>query len=227
MYTSNDYETDYIKIYIPSYNKKLNSYHNNINNNNNKLNIDQIVNSIHSRFPYRISLKEPHVLDSPIRKVKIRGYSGFLPNTKNIVGIPIIPNEDKQLLTDIDIIDDNNYNNHDVSIKNRNHHDTLQYKELSLSSLSQTQQQQKQQQQQQQQQLKLHKEIDLIERYNRSVQSCLLSKGQTQVQLLKIVQSKISESDFNYAQLLIRIKKLIEAFDYQREGVMNEGMLKG
>ena len=81
MFTNNDYETDYIKIYIQSYNKNVN----NMNKNNNKINnksIDQLINSNHSRFPYRISLQEPHILDSPIHKIMIRGYSGYLPNTQ-------------------------------------------------------------------------------------------------------------------------------------------------
>jgi len=54
MYTNNDYETDYIKIYIPLYNKNLNIVNKNYDKNKG---IDQLINSNQSRFPYRISLQ--------------------------------------------------------------------------------------------------------------------------------------------------------------------------
>ena len=222
MYTNNDYETDYIKIYIPLYNKNLNIVNKNYDKNKG---IDQLINSNQSRFPYRISLQEPHILDSPIHKNMIRGYSGYLPNTKDIIGKPIIANVKNHLINvnshnihhDNDFVGDRdgNVNNND----DNNNDITFQRDILSLPSYSKQQQHHHQQQQQQQ----LHQEIDIVERYNRSVQLLLLRRGQTQEQLFRIVQSKISESDITYAQLLIRIKKLLEAFDYRREGVMNQG----
>ena len=36
---------------------------------------------------------ETHILDSPNKKVAIRGYSGFRPNIQNVVGKPLIPSE--------------------------------------------------------------------------------------------------------------------------------------
>jgi hypothetical protein len=228
MFTNSDYETDYIKIYIPSYNKNVN----NINKNNHKnKGIDQLINSNHSRFPYRISLQEPHILYSPVHKIMIRGYSGYLPNTKDIIGVPIIPNIKKQLINinSHNIHHDNDFDGGRDGDMNRNddinNDNAFQRNILSSPSYSkqQHQQQQPQHHHHQQQQQQLHQEIDIIERYNRSVQLLLLRRGQTQEQLFRIVQSKISESDITYAQLLIRIKKLLEAFDYRREGVINQG----
>ena len=177
----NDYETDYIKIYVP--------YHRKLNNDN--TNTRQATISYHnSRFPYRIALDEPHILESPTQKIMIRGYAGFRPNKKNIVGIPLIPNERVQRSSIIEedrvddgtttyITTDNDMNDDNQKVIDRNNKSTT-------TNYHQ------------------QKEMDIIERYNRSVQSLLSLRGQTQEKLLKIVQSKLSESDLTSAQLLIR-----------------------
>ena len=150
MYTNNDYETDYIKIYIPLYNKNLNIVNKNYDKNKG---IDQLINSNQSRFPYRISLQEPHILDSPIHKNMIRGYSGYLPNTKDIIGKPIIANVKNHLINvnshnihhDNDFVGDRdgNVNNND----DNNNDITFQRDILSLPSYSKQQHHHQQQQQ--------------------------------------------------------------------------------
>ena len=41
--------------------------------------------------------EEEHILDSPVRKMMIRGYTGHRPKLKNLVGEPLVPSEEKQL----------------------------------------------------------------------------------------------------------------------------------
>lgn len=66
------------------------------------------------------------------------------------------------------------------------------------------------------------RQLDMLERYNQATQQ-LLERGQSQEQLLRIVQSKLSERVNSYAWQQIRTRKLFEANDVNQDGVLDEG----
>jgi len=154
---------------------------------------------------YSIAPEESHILDSPNSKLMIRGYCGFRPDMKNVVGEPLIPSEEKQLATlGLNSSVANNsfsYGGDDNEEENivSKHDQTFNFDSFS-------------------------KNLDLMERYNTAVQH-LLSRGQSQDRLLKIVQAKISERVTSYAQQHIRVRKLFEAFDVNKDGVLDEGKI--
>lgn len=152
---------------------------------------------------YSIAPEESHILDSPNSKIMIRGYCGFRPDMQNVVGKPLIPSEEKQLatlgITSSSIANNSfSYGNDDEG-DNYNSNNT---KSFDFNTFA--------------------KNLDIMERYNTAVQH-LLSRGQSQDRLLKIVQAKISERVSSYAQQHIRTRKLFEGFDNNKDGVLDEG----
>lgn len=63
--------------------------------------------------------------------------------------------------------------------------------------------------------------MDIYERYSNAVQR-LQERGQSPEMLLKIVQAKLSERVNSYSQQTIRTRKLFEAFDFNKDGVLDE-----
>lgn len=151
---------------------------------------------------YSIVPEESHVLDSPNSKIMIRGYCGFRPDMQNVVGEPLIPSEEKQLATlgMTSSIANNSFaygDDYDNDDNNSNNNKSFDFNSFT-------------------------KDLDIMERYNTAVQH-LLSRGQSQDRLLKIVQAKISERVSSYAQQHIRTRKLFEGFDNNKDGVLDEG----
>jgi len=66
------------------------------------------------------------------------------------------------------------------------------------------------------------KNMDLHERYNTAIEA-LEARGQTQSMLLKIVQARLSQRVSSYAEQKIQIRLLFEAFDFNGDGVLDEG----
>ena len=142
--------------------------------------------------------QEQHILESPSKKVVIRGYTGHRPNLKNLVGEPLIPSESKQL--SMLGLDDSNEN------KNQEEEDGPKEGEnYNFRSFA--------------------KHMDILDRYHIAVQN-LLERGQSQERLLRIVQAKMSERVNSYATQVIRTRKLFELFDLNGDGVLDEGERK-
>jgi len=66
------------------------------------------------------------------------------------------------------------------------------------------------------------KNMDLHERYNTAIEQ-LEARGQNQSMLLKIVQARLSQRVSSYAEQKIQIRLLFEAFDFNGDGVLDEG----
>ena len=138
---------------------------------------------------------EQHILDSPSKKVVIRGYTGHRPNLKNLVGEPLIPSESKQLMVlGLDTKNDNDNQEEDEGPQ--------QGENFNFRSFA--------------------KHMDTLERYQTAVQN-LLERGQSQERLLRVVQAKMSERVNSYASQVIRTRKLFESFDINGDGVLDEG----
>jgi len=151
---------------------------------------------------YSIVPEESHILDSPNSKIMIRGYCGFRPDMQNVVGEPLIPSEEKQQATlgMTSSIANNSFaygDDYDNDDNNSNNNKSFDFNSFA-------------------------KNLDIMERYNTAVQH-ILSRGQSQDRLLKIVQAKISERVSSYAQQHIRTRKLFEGFDNNKDGVLDEG----
>jgi hypothetical protein len=149
---------------------------------------------------------ENHILSESNTKYMIRGYTGFRPHLQNVVGIPLIPNEDSQRRLFDTIHNDNDMNN---SLNNQNNNYTFnQSKITTTTSVSD---------------FRLDaKRMDTVERYNAAVQR-VLHIGQSQEKLLKIVQAKMSERVSNYSHQFIKIRKLFEGLDVNKDGLFDEG----
>jgi hypothetical protein len=138
--------------------------------------------------------EEEHVLESPNKKLMIRGYTGHRPYLKNLCGEPLIPSEDKQRQRlGLDGTNNQDADDEDGPVQG----DNFNFRVFA-------------------------KHMDILERYSTAVQA-LLERGQTQEMLLRIVQAKMSERVNSYALQLIRTRKLFEAFDLNGDGVLDEG----
>lgn len=135
-----------------------------------------------------------HILESPNKKLMIRGYTGHRPFLKNVCGEPLIPSEEKQR-TKLGL--NSSTTQHDGEDDGPIQGDNFNFRVFA-------------------------KHMDILERYSTSVQA-LLERGQTQETLLRIVQAKMSERVNSYALQLIRTRKLFEAFDINGDGVLDEG----
>ena len=143
---------------------------------------------------YKLDHEEEHILESPTKKLMIRGYTGHRPYLKNLCGEPLIPREEKQLQRlGLEHSNDDNEGDEDGPTQG----DNFNFRVFA-------------------------KHMDILERYSTSVQA-LLERGQTQETLLRIVQAKMSERVNSYALQLIRTRKLFEAFDINGDGVLDEG----
>jgi len=65
------------------------------------------------------------------------------------------------------------------------------------------------------------KNMDVHERYHEAVME-LLHRGQSQAMLIKLVQAKFCERVSSYAQQKITTKLLFDAFDFNKDGVLDE-----
>lgn len=142
---------------------------------------------------YSNPFAEDHVLEKPMTKMMIRGYTGHRPYLKNLCGEPLIPSEEKQLNQisamnpEVDGLEEDKGPTEGANFNFRT----------------------------------FAKHMDTLERYSQSVQA-LFERGQSQEMLLRIVQAKMSERVNSYALQLIRTRKLFEAFDINGDGVLDE-----
>lgn len=137
-----------------------------------------------------------HILDSPNKKLMIRGYTGFRPHLKNLCGEPLIPSEEKQL--EKMGLDTQGFPfQSSQEIKAIDEPTKFNFRAYG-------------------------KHMDTVERYAEAVQH-LLERGQSQEMLLRIVQAKMSERVNSYSAQLIRTRKLFEAYDLNGDGVLDEG----
>jgi hypothetical protein len=143
------------------------------------------MGSIHKDIPKSI-------LDEPCSKIKIRGYTGHLPNARLICGEPVIPSEARQQM-----------------LVNRRRNPGMERRGSFRVDLERDNWR------------AFGDGMDRCERYEIAI-SKLISRGQSQEMLLRIVQAKISERSHSYSQQNIVVKKLFEAFDFNNDGTLDE-----
>lgn len=130
-----------------------------------------------------------------VKKYMIRGYSGHVPEARTVYGTPSIPSDLKQQESRMT---QEELNERKINAK----------EETVIDSKGGFRQ--------------LSKNMDLRERYTIAIET-LLDRDQTQNMLLKIVQAKLSERVNSYAEQKQHIRLLFEGFDYNGDGVLDEG----
>jgi hypothetical protein len=142
---------------------------------------------------------------SPVKRIMIRGYSGYLNKTKNVVGVPLIPGIDVQMKKTYGASTDNSTKHSGGRfaghVENHVEQSTLGSSFTNFRSYG--------------------KNMDLIERYDIAINK-LKHRGQTQDMLLRIVQSKLSERVRSYSQQQVRFRKIFEYFDLDGSNDLDE-----
>lgn len=133
-----------------------------------------------------------HVLDAKLRRVPIRGYTGFRPQSRGILGVPTIPSVEEQLKALNPSVDDG-IDSRSTTIAERDYSKFRQF----------------------------GKHMDRMERYDNAKER-LHERGQSQEMLLKLVQAKLSGRVNSYAEQLISLRRMFEAFDVNRDGSLDE-----
>lgn len=138
--------------------------------------------------------EEPHILESPSKKQMIRGYTGFRPNTREKIGIPLIPGSEEQssFLS----------NTSTGMLPKKLSIDEVEYSGVKAFRM-------------------YAKHMDIIERYSDAVKA-IMERGQSQALLLRIVQAKMSERVQSYSDQVIRTRKMFEGFDFNYDGSIDE-----
>jgi hypothetical protein len=135
----------------------------------------------------------------------IRGYSGFVPESRTVCGTPIIPSDEKQKQKhdeELGIYRKSSFSRHAETRSPSPDPDDFNTFRVYANNM------------------------DLIERYTEAT-SRLLDRGQSPEMLLAIVQMKMSERVKSYAEQLISLRKLFEAFDFNGDGVLTEHEFRG
>jgi hypothetical protein len=148
-------------------------------------------------FPHK-SAEDVHELGIPNEKYMIRGYTGFRPFRRSVIGEPRVPNEERQAVIRQTLHNGGsptNDSSEELKVPTEGHF-------VNFRAFA--------------------KHMDTIERYHTAV-SQLVERGQSQEMLLRIAQAKMSERVNSYAVQLIRTRKLFEAFDLNGDGVLDEG----
>lgn len=145
---------------------------------------------------------DPSVLDSPLKKEKIGGYTGFIPQSKTICGVKIIPFSPPKTRSD----EENQYYTVLKTSKSTSKSPTKFPVAKSDSKGFRN--------------FSIH--LDIEERYEKAVHLLKREKNQTQEQLLNILQAKLSDQLQSYAQQTIRTRKLFEFYDTDNDGLIDE-----
>lgn len=137
-------------------------------------------------------------------KIMIRGYSGFLRQTKNVVGVPLIPSIEAQhekLGISQKTLAEGGKLRHAGHLENKIEQSTLGSSFTNFRTYG--------------------KNMTLGERYQNAVYQ-LKKRGQSQEMLLRICQCKCSESVRSYADQHVKMRKIFEYFDLDGSNDLDE-----
>mmetsp|Transcript_10075 Transcript_10075/g.9029 ORF Transcript_10075/g.9029 Transcript_10075/m.9029 type:complete len:288 (+) Transcript_10075:44-907(+) len=162
-----------------------------------------------------------HVLDSPLRKEKIGGYAGHIPNAKTICGTPIIPFDPLKSTTNSSSGSPQAFFGSNSPLK-LNSFSPVQNKSFDQNGAKGSPFSNMQSPTSRSAFRNFANHLDTEERYTNAVQQLLREKNQTQEALLYMFQAKLSERIMSYAQQKIRTRKLFEAFARNNPEQMDE-----
>jgi hypothetical protein len=154
----------------------------------------------------------------PKHRVMIRGYSGFLPGTMSLCGVPLIPSEEVQLKR----IDSGTT----MTAGSKSFHGTsthaLRYSSMHRKSGPVSGRLEQSNLGSAMTNFRLaYRHLDLEERYERATNQ-IIRRGQTLQMLIRMLQAKLAERIEKHADQIIRARKLFYYFDMDGDGNMNE-----
>lgn len=151
-----------------------------------------------------------------VNRIAIRGYSGFMPHTQTLCGVPLVPSIDKQL-EQVSI----NPNRAAMpeketmspslrypSMMRQSGHVPGRIEQSSLGSAMTHYR-------------TAFSSLELEERYAKAAQQ-LSKRNQTQEQLCRILQTKMGERINKFSDQVIRARKQFHYFDMDGDGALNE-----
>lgn len=134
-------------------------------------------------------------LNSPLRKLKIPGYTGHMKGQLHVIGERTIPSEHEQL-TGMTF----------RSVNCGDHYELMKTYSQSISSRHMATNE--------------NEDKDLQEIYLNALEA-LWRRGQTPQMLLRMLQGKVSERNSCFADQQVRVRKLFQSFDYVGSGSLN------
>jgi Ca2+-binding EF-hand superfamily protein len=160
----------------------------------------------------------------------IRGYSGYLNQTLDVCGVPLIPSLEAQQQKH-SISSPNNRNNRRNEFESKSSDPGEQHRGSVSSGVGQNGNNSNHHLQGQVEQSTLGsgftnfrtygKHMELEERYSNAIQK-LFQRGQTSQMLLRMIQCKLSENVSTFAQQYCRSRKIFEYFDLDGSGTLDE-----
>lgn len=174
--------------------------------------------------------EEDHILNQTLKKPKIGGYSGFLPQSKTICGTPLIkfvePTRQPRLDSFLPSISSSQNSSPQAKGSpfstgnfSPGHHASSNFNSNCASPIMSPS---KQGVKSPSLFRNYAKHMDIEERYARVVELLSKEHNQTQESLLYMLQAKLSEKNMSYAQQQIRMRKLFEGFDKNHDGYLDE-----
>jgi Ca2+-binding EF-hand superfamily protein len=152
-------------------------------------------------------------------RIKIRGFTGFVPRSRDIIGTPIIPSVETQIQSTqrlkttaemygrdtvrFDVDDDD-----DDAKQSQGHRDGMSRGVNDMSGMTNFR--------------SYGKNMELEERYNDSIKQLWKRHQQTQQMLLRMVQSKLSSRVNSYASQSVRTRAIFDYFDMDGGGDLDE-----
>lgn len=154
-------------------------------------------------------------------RIKIRGFTGFVPQSRDIIGTPIIPSLDTQIRSSQKL-------NTTAEMYGFDHSGTgpggdMGDDEGGNKSPGHTTAAASQGRGQDMTNFRSYgKNMELEERYNDSIKQLWKRHQQTQQMLLRMVQSKLSSRVNSYATQAVRTRAIFEYFDMDKGGDLDE-----
>lgn len=166
---------------------------------------------------YQKSREEEHADDMEAygnveNRIKIRGFTGFVPRSRDIIGTPVIPSVETQIQStqrlktteemygvrfEDEDDDDAKHSQHRSEGHSKGVNDITNFRSYG-------------------------KNMELEERYNDSIKQLWKRHQQTQQMLLRMVQSKLSSRVNSYATQAVRTRAIFDYFDMDGGGDLDE-----
>lgn len=209
-----DEEVKHKKIYIPSYNDPTSRHR-------------RALKGYTGCNPHFESNQEEDMDDydpynNVSTRIKIRGFTGYVPRSRDIIGTPIIPSEDKQIQT-LNMkktgelfANENTVRFEDIESDNKRSgcnsqgqsHSQSCGRVADMSAMTNFR--------------SYGKNMELEERYNDSIKQLWKRHQQTQQMLLRMVQSKLSSRVNSYSTQTVRTRAIFDYFDMDGGGDLDE-----
>jgi flagellar biosynthesis GTPase FlhF len=167
-------------------------------------------NTLYGYTGFSERVQEPHVLDEPLSRRVIRGYSGFIPQARTVCGAASVPTQKQQAEKEKlqrrrkEMYNRSKSPRSERSAEKPEEDENFLFPDTARVAASMEHFRE------------YTRNLDLAERYEQAVER-IMERGQTQEMLLRMVKAKISERVKSYSEQRVSLRKLFEAFDFNSE----------